>query len=145
MLGISSQPLVSECIFTFCHADDDGGGLSLWNSVANDKCICKDSIFLKNTCGDYGAGIILWDNDNRFKCSNILFTQNTAKYGAAYTTNKLTAIPNYILSFCFFNKNTGTYGSDIWSSSTPDPFPLLHCSSTSSSSRIYNDNDNWLP
>ena len=154
---INKQLSISLCSFVSCFSKDDGGAAAIWSSSATDnQIVCQECRFINgaatgssNACG---GGIILWDNSNVLKCTNILFALNTASYGGAYATNNIYVAPHYILSFCFFNRNTGTYGNDIYFLSWPSYSPFLYCFSTSESDRIgyysseYQTTDaDWFP
>ena len=157
MYLILHQPNINHCNFIFCFAFDDGGSAAIWKSSAlDDKHVCKDCRFIMGTAdgGDSSCagGIILWENSKALQCSDILFTSNTATYGGAYATGKNAGSQNSFLSFCFFNRNTGSCGTDAYF----DPFPVdayQHCFSTSDSDRIgcwngtdYDSTDVlWLP
>ena len=152
---ILSQPLINECTFAFGHADDDGGGVAIWNSNADDPLICKDSFFLNCECGEGGGGggLAMWLNTATFKCANILFSCNQATTGGACSTDCQHSDPNFLLWFCFFNRNTGRYGNDACFCYQPSNSPSKHCFSTSDQNRIafysgsswYTTEVNWLP
>ena len=160
--GSITQHLISECEFIFCSAEDDGGAVAIWNSHANENNpVCKDCIFIACTIPNddtleqkpVAGGLILWANTNIQKCSNTLFSSNEGTYGGAYANNEQIQFPNYVLSFCFFSRNTGTYGNDIYLPNLPSGSPLLHCFTTTTENRIgYKDGSfyvvlhpNWLP
>ena len=142
---IVSQSTISGCTFIFCHSDDNGGALSVWNSGAADQLICKDSLFLSGTCEDCGGAIIFWNHNDIRKCSNTLFAHNKGVYGGAYANNILIQTQKYLFLFCFFIENSGSYGNDIFLSSLPSESPLLHCLSTSFEGKIVKGYDTWLP
>ena len=144
---ISSQPMITDCHFILCHADDDGGAVSIWNSSATNTVICTDCRFLSCSVPDdntvqlwpWAGGIMLWNNNNILRFSNILFVENKGYYGGAFATNSYGSSPNYLLTFCFFTKNSGTFGNDVGfayfqPSNTTALF--LCCYSTSASKRV---------
>ena len=148
---ITIQPKISECTFIFCHADDDGGAVSIRSSNAANPIVCNDcrythcSVSHIMNLGPGGGGMILWENNNFMRCTNILFSDNEGTYGGAYANNKITQSPNCLLSFCFFNKNTGTYGNDLYFPSLPSQCPCMHCLSTSDSYRVsYQSSSSYL-
>ena len=157
--NIQNQPSLSECDIISCSASADGGGISIFYSYANvDQLICNNCRFLSccisnNLESEYifsGGGIILWQNHNILICSDILFTSNTGTCGGGYATSQSTVLQTCFLCFCFFNRNTGSCGTDAYF----DPLPsdaFQHCFSTSDSHRIgyyssgYQKTDeNWL-
>ena len=143
---ITSYPLLSQCNFLFCHANDDGGSLSIWKANANNHIVCTDSSFLHGYSGDGGGAFTLWDNSELIKGSNLLFCNNHCSAGGAYENNACSTPPDYLLSFCFFQGNTATYGSDasLPCASSDDLF--FHCFSNSEETRIYPGNhEDWLP
>ena len=146
--NILSQPFATNCVFVLCHADDDGGGLSVWNSKALNRVVCKDSSFLHCDCGDGGGGFILWENFDILQGYNLLFSSNDAETGGAYVFDCSRGTPDYSLCFCFFNRNTaahhGTDAAFAYFSPDTQKALLMHCFSTSDSHRIgYCDDYDW--
>ena len=153
------------CDFLFCYADDDGAGLSIWNSnSALSSVACTNSRFIgcnvinsnNNNMDPLGAGIIFWNNSAIMKCSSILFSDNEAFIGGAYGTNSNPSSGIYLLSFSFFHRNIGTFGNDAaiaYFSPTSSETLFQHCFSISDSNRVgyisggswQNTDVNWLP
>ena len=152
--SIQSQPYLKFCSFISCTSSDDGGGVAIWSSKATNTLFCSECRYVlcstpnsnPNQISPYAGGIILWNNNNILKCSNSLFASNTGWLGGAYATCNVTLAPNYILSFSFFNNNTGTCGNDAtFYSFLPDNEhqAFLHCFSTTPSNRIGYLNNTW--
>ena len=93
------------------------------------------------------------ENKMHVGISNSLFIENHAYYGGAVELYEysLSAFDR-LITFSFFQKNTGTYGNDVHFDITlPRNSPLLHCFSLSATNRVYDNktkathNDDWLP
>ena len=158
LVSILYQPYIDTCTFISCFARDDCGGVEILISHAEDDLlICTDCQFInglaRGSDDPWAGGIILWDNSQPLKCSNSLFTGNTATYGGAYGTNYNSESPNYPLRFCFFHANQGTCGKDVCLKYPPDSYSteyFLHCISTTGSNSVQNRTDSadlsiWLP
>ena len=162
LYDIRHQPYINNCYFISCSADDDGGGAAIWSSYAKDDLIvCRDCRVIrcsvpnynKNSVSPVAGGIILWSNNAGLKCSNILFSDNEGWLGGAYATDRRSNLAANLLSFCFFNKNIGTYGTDTFFQYFPSDIPFCYCCSTSDSNRVgyyvnteyTSTNREWLP
>ena len=155
MWGISTKPFIQECNFISCSANDDGGGLSIWQSSGVEQVVCKDSFFVNCDGGDDGdgGGFALWWNSAMLPASNIVFSFNKAKDGGAYSTDFKSSNPKFPLLFCFFHCNTAPNGNDIYINELPSYCPCLLCFTTSPSKQIgYYDGNrltsaerDWLP
>ena len=112
---------INNCRFMYCTAEGntpDGGALN----------------FLKSS---YTPG-----------CSNCLLSYCKAKFGGGIHFVFNSNPHPHPFHCCFFNRNSvpsGGSGNDICFSNKPSLPPLVHCFSTTSSSKIYNGDDNWLP
>ena len=146
---LTSQPMITQCIFLLCHADDDGGTVSVFNSSSDNTLVCTDCRIIHctvplnddNRAGPTSGGIVFWYNDNPMNYANILFTDSEGMYGGAYSTDNITVAPDYLLRYCFFNRNRGPIGNDIYLSPLSSIPPFLHCISTSEPGRIGYWND----
>lgn len=159
LFKILNQPYLITCNFISCFAYDDGGSAAIWNSSAANIFICTDCQFIKgNSDGSddpWAGGIIIWNSEDTLKCSNLCFSLNTATYGGAYAINNVTVAPNYVIYFCFFNRNTADYGNDaglFLFSADEENAVFLYCFSTTEDNRIgyretewINADFSWLP
>ena len=112
---------------------------------------CKNCQFISCNCNSGGltpGGGACHDylSDRVIGFSNCLFVLCTAagSCGALYMYNpdKL----EYALKFSFFFNNYGqNQGNDAYFGNRPSHRPFFHCFSTTSSSKIYNGDDNWFP
>ena len=119
-----SQPLVQNCLFTSCICSLDGGAVyfgdcscSWHNGIAAQNsqflsCKCTGENY-RSDISD-GGGIMTWGNTHLIGVRNCLFFNcHCYKGGGIYlyipSSRDLTPI-----QFCFLNKNTGTYGNDVF-------------------------------
>ena len=123
MYYVLHQPYVINCEFISCHADDDGGGLSvIFSSAIDNQLACIGCSFVACTVPNdmtlsrtpSAGGTIEWKNLNVITYSSILFSSNEGTFGGSYGTNSIPPAHSYLLSFCFFNKNTGSCGNDVY-------------------------------
>ena len=150
--SIQRQPFIQFCSFISCTSNDDGGGVAIWYSSAENPFFCMNCRFISclvpndatNDLFPCAGALIPFDNSLFMKSSNLVFAYNEGESGGAYVTNKFPDAPDYLLSFCFFNRNKGKYGNDICLSTVTEPV-CFHCFSTSDETRIYKGNDHWLP
>ena len=157
---ISSQPLVTGCIFHSCSAPDDGGEVSIWRARGNtDIFLCDECRFFSGRAGGAAGCLIVVSCESRV-CSNCVFADSTAYDGGAVYISSSSSFPSgrYLLQFCFFKDNSvsiSTRGNDValencMPNSTNNP--IHHCFSTTPSGRVsylngqwYNTDENWLP
>ena len=156
---ISSQPLVSRCLFISCSAADDGGAVSIWHADGDTNVfVCDECRFFSGTAGGAAGCLIVFNCDCR-TCSNCLFADSTAYDGGAiYTWYSSYPSGRYLVQFSFFKSNSGytsVRGHDVaLDNCLPNSSnnPIHHCFSTTSSGRVaylygqwYNTDQNWLP
>ena len=161
MTTIHHQPYLDDCDFISCFAADDGAGVHIWNSSAADELFCKNCRFIyccipndaTITNTPTGGGIIEWSNYVMMRCTNMLCFHNEGTYGGGYATTHECGPSDCLLAFCFFHKNTGTFGNDVYFHSFPSGSPALFCFSTAKEKRIgfrrtgeWDSTDaDWLP
>ena len=146
LYNILTHPRVTACTLLFCMAEDDGGAMSLWSSSGDaNQLFCDQSFFLQNTASgstDPGGGCIILYHSTALPCSNCLFCDSTAFYGGAlYLNCSIYLDNNYTVRFCFFCRNSAAQANDIYFYSALSDSPLIHCFSTSSSTRLSNGKD----
>ena len=119
----SSQPLIESCTFTSCSCLVDGGAVYIYlgGCSSNNAIVAQNSRFVCCKCtgedrsdGSDGGGVMMWDNDPLIGVRNCLFSYcHSYKGGGIYLylpdDNQLTPV-----QFCFFTKNSGTYGIDVF-------------------------------
>ena len=117
-----ANPFIQNCMFVLCTSFGDGGAVYFyyggceWNNgiaVQNSRFVCCKRT-AENSRSDVtdGGGLMTYDNTQLIGVSNCLYSQcHSYKGGGMYLY-----ILNYrdlsSIQFCFFTKNTGTYGND---------------------------------
>ena len=97
---------ISECKFTNCIADADGGAI-LWNGNNTVLSNCE----FKGCSADYGGAICL-RNLNYFKIKSSTFSANSANYGGAIYAFNTTI---FRAESCTFKDNVGRInGGTVW-------------------------------
>ena len=161
---ISTQPLIQSCSFVSCRSDDDGGGCSIYFSFSSLVYVVHACSYIhcKGThlTSSQGGGVMLYGNAESYGCTDCLFCNSQALYGAGLYLYLLNYDERtYLVRFCFFKNNsvwTNGYGNDVaLDCYTPTNNTALfeHCFSTTASKRIgYLNNTpwdatdvNWLP
>ena len=161
---IKQYPSIKYCSFISCISDDDGSGLNIYNSSSSgNHYACENCVFIKDAVlgnsDSFGGGVLLCDNYEILKCSNLVFTDNEGTFGGAYAICHITQSQIYFLYFCFFHSNIGTYGNDAYLLQLFLENPFLYSFSTAASLRIvhasnrndwnnpdvFTDYSNWLP
>ena len=161
LVSIIHQPYIHNCDFIFCSAFQDGGGVEIWLCSAEDNTIvCENCRFIScsvptnndNRLGPWAGGILLWDNGNITRCSNLIFSLNEGYCAGAYGTDLNTDAPDFPLRFCFFYSNTATNGNDVCFRHYQGLYAthfFSHCFSATKEERVVvyfsDDYSNWLP
>ena len=169
IVNLTSDMRIKKCVFCNCHADDDGGGVCIWNCpIWQETCVFQSHFIAcdgTDSSSSGGGGMIVWSSYAAIGSSECIFSKCSSAFfggGLAYYTITSQSFRDAPLSlFSFFNQNTAMTdcGTDafflVWIPSSP----FLHSFSTSDSPRIgveptyanwnnttdYSHPDNWLP
>ena len=148
--GSSSSLTIRSSSFISCKASvkkNARGGGGFWASVIQ-KCFCYSSRFISCSSNSAGGATVLQSPNDDFQISDCLFKGNTANHGGgAIREIDNPTSPTRHLKFSFFtaNRANDNNGNDLCVHNAILATPFLHCFTTTSSSRVYNGNDNWLP
>ena len=118
-------PVISDTTFISCYARnyyssadyaDDGGGVSIGCSFPSTKLhyIIESCRFISCGCYDWGAGGNIAISSAVLGCADSLFSSCQCLLASALGISLETADADFLIRFCWFGYNTGTYmPSDI--------------------------------
>ena len=117
---ITTTPILSECDFLSCKADQLGCGVFLGSCKKSSSFVaCSNCRFLNgvNLSSNlvYGGGLLLdiYGTDHVNTVSNLLFTKNSVnKEAGGLRVYESTSQYSYSVKFCFFSDNYATSGGD---------------------------------
>ena len=137
--SISTEVILISTDFLSCAVQADAGGVTFRNShstLGNEKTF-QNCRFISCSGQSDGGAVLAWGNDYNAGFTNIIFHSCSSLVSGAVEATLLQPVNN-VVSFCFFNKNTGTYGDDF---SFADPLPennnyLLQSFTTTTSRKV---------
>ena len=158
--GIQQKLSISNNLFVSCTSKASGGASIIQECSSNIRGaeVINNCRYIDCNVTDQspdGGAVWISTNENLIGFMNCLFSMcNSGKYGGALRHECSEFESNsYPILYCFFNKNKGIYGNDLFVPSIPSDDACLYCFSTSNPGRIgYYGSSNpltidldWLP